>query len=71
MKYPPANPPIHKMRKDSKIHIVRKNTNKLLCSERNTLYKVKVTENSIVQIHHEKMWCRRCLERYRKRWVIT
>ena len=61
------NPPIRKMRKDAKIHILRRNTNKLLCGHKNTLYRIKTTEDSIVQIHHNKMWCRRCLERYKNR----
>jgi len=61
------NPPIRKMRKDAKIHILRRNTNKLWCSEKNDIYKIKVTGYSIIQIHHPKMWCKKCVERYGKR----
>ena len=51
-----------------KIHIMN-NDRKFLCYPRNTIGKVVVFEHHIKKIRHPKVWCKKCVQKYKKRSV--
>ena len=53
------------LQKLKKIHIFLTEPTKLLCNAKSHR-QCRVSLKSIKEIHHAKMWCKRCLEKYRR-----